>query len=328
MPLYPPPQTTNPYLLQLQKQKQAQRQTQTQQQSALASFNPAQGSTPTLRDLGARTQAFGAPQKVGTPQQQGPLNRGSETTGTGFVNLQTYLGLNQDKAQQMAGQLAGGVAEKGEAAKQGQADLQAKFGADRDASVKSGEQSQWGRLSDQQQFGHVQQQSEQAAKQANQLAGGFGQRQDLVNQQFGKGNNYTSGMGKFDNFLAGSGEGQFAAAKDKYGGLAEALGVADTQSAQQMGDINSANRLKREYAQGQEQATAQYNNDAAAYNAKNAAYQADAELVSQEDERLKKQLGLLGSMDWARNLNQTLQEPDMSEEEKKALEAYRRKQRG
>lgn len=161
---------------------------------------------------GAPTPAAGAPADQTATAPAAP----SGGRGTGFVNLERYLGANREAGQGMANTVAGNVSSLGEKAKgeisalEGQA---YRSSAPDLASVNPALYKQAG------------EDALNAAGQARAAgtAGGVG---GLLQDQYGKQGGYTSGLRGFDTFLTRSlGADQLNALEPKYGGLGSYLGL-------------------------------------------------------------------------------------------------------
>lgn len=138
--------------------------------------------------------------------------------GTGFTNLQTYLGLNKGVAGQMGGALAQQAEQQGSAARQAiDADV-----AKANAAVQAGGTGQ--AYSGPQTLGNMGSlygQTASAQNYANALGSNTG-RATLLGQQYGQN---TWGGGQLDAALAGAGAagGRMATARGQYGKLLEYL---------------------------------------------------------------------------------------------------------
>lgn len=174
------------------------------------------------------TGTSGGGMGLSAPAPQGAGKSG----GSGWVNLQTYLGLNQEQGANAAGAVAGMVDKKGQAAKAGVEGMQKGF-AD---SIMGDEQKQqdltYGSMAEMGNYGQVASQADKAAQQAKGLTS-FKGRQQSVNEAFGKDTqDYSGGMGRYDNFLTGAAGGErFKQVADAYGGLSQMLGTANEESA-------------------------------------------------------------------------------------------------
>lgn len=169
-------------------------------------------------------------QQSAQPQPQGAAPDAYQG-GSGWVNLQKYLGANQGQGQQMAESLAGDVQKQGQAFQQGLSNLQTE---QENAAVKAGPgKVAFGSLAEMPKFGEVAGQADKASQQAKQLVD-FSGRKDLLAQQAQSqgAKDYSSGMGRWDSFLSGAaGGGVLKQTADNYGGLSDALNLANQQSA-------------------------------------------------------------------------------------------------
>lgn len=117
--------------------------------------------------------------------------------GAGWVNLQRYLGVNQDQGAAMANSLAGGVAKAGSA-----------LGASPAFGVAP----------------ENVQQAQKVGQDAKNLVD-FTGRQELLRKQ-GQGSDYSAGMGRWDSFLAdAAGHDTLQKTSDQFGGLANAFAM-------------------------------------------------------------------------------------------------------
>jgi hypothetical protein len=130
--------------------------------------------------------------------------------GTGFVNLEKYIGANQSGAQGMANAIGGDVAQLGgqamqdakKLAQEGKTSLMPTF-----AQVDPALQAKLGPEAAQASM----------AAQALQSPGGIGA---LLTQHYGTGGGYGGGLRGFDSFLTGNAGGnQFQQLGNQYGGL-------------------------------------------------------------------------------------------------------------
>lgn len=140
-------------------------------------------------------------------------------TGSGFVNLQTVLGLNQGQGAQLANGLAGDVSSAG----QGVQNAIGGYGADARKIGAADFQS-----FDPARYGQIQQRATRVASNARAL-GSFGGEEAALAQKYAPGSSggYTGGQQGMDAFLAGAeGAGQMQGAANAYGGLDQALGLA------------------------------------------------------------------------------------------------------
>lgn len=135
------------------------------------------------------------------------------TGGSGWVNLQRYLGVNHQQGQQMAGGLAAGVEKQG-------APLDATAGQMKLGTVQA--------------TGDQLGQAAKVSQDAKQLVD-FSGRRDLLaqqNQQEG-GAGYSAGMGRWDSFLSGAAGGQtLQNTADRFGGLSDRLGQASSMAGE------------------------------------------------------------------------------------------------
>jgi hypothetical protein len=187
--------------------------------------------------LKKRTFGFGGGDETQGPRPPtptGPIAGGQEPArqpnptggGAGWVNLQDYLGVNQDAGRSMAGNLISrtGGAEARTAIDalpgQHQASLDEDKAADRDV--------RYGSLSAMPAYGDVALQADKAGQAAKGLTM-FSPRATQLAEQGG--NNYSAGMGRWDSFLSGAtGAGDFKANADQYGGLTDYLSGKNTES--------------------------------------------------------------------------------------------------
>lgn len=220
----------------------------------MAYFQKFKKDDPTGRPVAAAPGIAPAPGSA--PIGLAPATPGAPAPGKGgFVNLSTYLGLNQDKGKEMAGTLAGGVTGELQKAKTAMDVGAAKFNDGIDRARNMGRAAPYSNVTQVQDFQQGVAALQPAADKAKQLAGGFDKRQGLVNDTFGKGSNtYTAGMGRFDNALAGAYEGgQF----EKAGKLAEYLqgeaarNITGSQQAGQFYEDSRQTGLANRVAQNQ-----------------------------------------------------------------------------
>lgn len=131
--------------------------------------------------------------------------------GTGYVNLQTYLGANRAGGEQMAQHVAG------ETARQGDAERSALAGLAAGQMVP----------------GALAGQAQDTAARARLAGPGGGGLGAVLGQDYGGGQTpYTSGMQGFDAFLAGAaGGGVLAQSANQYGGLGDEVNKANQAAA-------------------------------------------------------------------------------------------------
>jgi hypothetical protein len=185
--------------------------------------------------------AFGQPaKKRQLPGQPGmsatspgaPQGAGKQG-GSGWVNLQTYLGVNKEQGANAANAVAGGVAGKGQEARDAIGGAEKQFGAQLESDATGGASPTFNSMADTEGFGALAKQTADASRDAQNLGGGFDRRQDVVSQTLGKGSdNYSGGMGRWDNLAAGNNDqGQFGKVASDYGGLDKVLAGAVSDSA-------------------------------------------------------------------------------------------------
>lgn len=168
-----------------------------------------------------------------TSQQPGAFSKSSgPSSGTGWVNLQDYLGLNQHGARNMAGDLAGKVSAAGGQAQAAVSDIGRRFDTGLRSDANYGRAPQHGSMAELSGYGDALQKATDTSRDAKGLVN-FSDRQRLLSDAYGKGGDYSPGMGRWDGFAAGAAGGDLLKrASDQYGGLAERLGVANEQSGQ------------------------------------------------------------------------------------------------
>ena len=175
----------------------------------------------------------------------------------GFVNLSTYLGLNQEKGNEMADKLSGGITGKmnklgGQLEKHEQTfdqglNTAATGGKGGFGTKDAMTASPYGSVQDVPGWQSTKDALDETAGKAKQLAGGFNQRQGLVNETYGRGApTYSTGMGLYDNALA-----------SHYGG--QQFGQAGTLAEYLTGKANTAAVGSVAQASQQNQAAAGYN---------------------------------------------------------------------
>lgn len=159
--------------------------------------------------------AAGAPSApAGAPGATG----GATTAGTGYINLQRYLGANEGAGAGMAGQIASNVTQQ---AQQGLGSLGAlKSEAVRNsaADLQSVNPGLYEKTGDQ-----LSEAAANARAASDPAGGGLGA---LMTTQYGGQGGYGSGMRGFDSFLARGAGGDTLGAVGKYGGLDSYLGAA------------------------------------------------------------------------------------------------------
>lgn len=143
----------------------------------------------------------------------------AKRTGTGFTNLQTYLGLNQGAAARMGNALASDVEMEGQSVNRGLDASMREFSAD--PTMQSLPR-----------FDALMQAGAQAQNKANALGTNEG-RATLLGQKYGQG---TYGSSRLDAALTGQGAagGRLEAARGAYGKLLERIGAAQTQAQQRV----------------------------------------------------------------------------------------------
>lgn len=162
------------------------------------------------RALGQPDAAGGAPAAGAAPAAGMDRAPGAQH-GTGFVNLQTYLGANQAAGQGMAQHVAGETARQGDAERAALHSLQA------------------GQLAPTE----LEAQAQATGARARLAAPGGGGLQSVMAADYGGGTTpYTSGMSGFDAFLAGGAGGKtLQASGNAYGGLGNEVNAYNQQAA-------------------------------------------------------------------------------------------------
>jgi hypothetical protein len=179
------------------------------------------------------------------------------TRGTGFVNPQQYAALNAQGGQRMADALTSFIDGQQGAFNTGLQGLQDEYGRQVDAGTlkydgsvgTSGEAAQRAggqytgpsSLQDMQGYADVAN-AGRKAQQSGALGADYYGRQALLQDTYGKGGGYTSGMGRFDSFLAGAngGQGAFEQRRSNTAGLGGQLATATTASQQRSTDARAA----------------------------------------------------------------------------------------
>lgn len=161
----------------------------------------------------------------------GASGEAGDGTATGWVNLQTYMGLNQGSGKQMATGLADTVEKKGQTFKQGLGTMQNTFNSDANAQAMGRQDIAKKSLSEMSGYGTMAEDANKIGQEAKGLIN-FGTRQATLQEQQAKaGGDYNQGMGKYDSFLAGAAGGEtLRKTADEYGGLSDALGLANKES--------------------------------------------------------------------------------------------------
>lgn len=171
------------------------------------------------------------------PKPQASFSPTSTNGGSGWLNLQDYLGVNGSAGQGMAGQLAGGVSTAGQAAQSGAEGLEREFGRSLRTDAQQNRAPTYGSMAAMSGYGDVAGKASDASRDAKGLVS-FSDRQRQLSDMYGKGNDYSAGMRRWDSFAAGAvGGDELKSASDMYGGLAERLGVMNEASGQKAGTV-------------------------------------------------------------------------------------------
>lgn len=176
--------------------------------------------------------------------------------GSGWVNLQGYLGLNQDQGRGMAQTLADGV---GSGAKESIDNLFSEHGTTLGEDRTAGRDVRFGSMSQMGGYGDVALRADQEGQKAKGLTM-FSPRATMFAEQYG--NNYSPGMGRWDSFLSGAAGGDvLKQASDQYGGLTDYLSGRNTESSTaagvtqgQIGDARAVAAGQKETADAAERA--------------------------------------------------------------------------
>lgn len=170
------------------------------------------------------TQLSAAPMAGGVGPGSAPMTGGASAkpagpVGSGFVNLQTVLGLNAGQGQKMADAITQPIASAGQQVQQGMQ----QYGTDAYNARAQDLQS-----FNPDRYNTLQRQGTDVSARARAL-GSFGGQQALLADRYGPGSNggYSGGQQTMDAFLAGAEGGKgMAAASNAYGSLDHALGLA------------------------------------------------------------------------------------------------------
>lgn len=147
-----------------------------------------------------------------------PVPRPAGGGGTGFINLETILGLNYGGGQAMADRVSQDVATKAQQAEQGINTIKGQSSYSTAPDLRSVNPNLYDETK----------KNASDASEAATLAGGPGVG-TLLQDQYGKGGGYASGMRGFDAFLTrGAAGSQLDSLAGRYGGLDEKLGVMTT----------------------------------------------------------------------------------------------------
>lgn len=189
---------------------------------AAEAYDPAGGSPSAAATPGAAPAPGGG--GSGGGQDRAP---GSQR-GTGFVNLQTYLGANYAAGQDMAQHVAGETARQGDAERSALQSLQVHGtggGAPQDPSL--GGAGVWNAVPE-----DLAARAQSTASRATLAGPGGGGLSTVLAQDYGQQSPYTSGMGGFDAFLAGQAGGKtLQASANNYGQLGNQVNAINTQAA-------------------------------------------------------------------------------------------------
>lgn len=194
-----------------------------------------------LSALGSEAGGGGASMSSSSPGGGMGGGGGGGQVGTGFVNWDTYLGLNQGAGQQMGQGLVSDISAQGEGVKSGLGSL----------SEQATSQVQAGGLGSGYKgptslqevnptlYGNLQSQASEVGSKAR-AAGGEGLG-TLIRQQYAPGQAYSGGQQAFDAFLAGATTGnELRGLGNKYGDFGSAFTGAENQLAGQVATARGA----------------------------------------------------------------------------------------